>query len=255
MIADLSSKDGVPWKFSPSRSDVAQEKKELRTTKRSAIFTDIPCKQEFLAVMDYCDTLGYADIVDYQYIFFLLRLSSEIVKINLDDPYDWEPRKIKPPETAATATEPKCDTKEKIAHKEEGKAMTARTSTPVATGKDSIPLTPPRKLSDENKPSKSNKSLKTGKELEKSKKPSKKQKEKVFVDPALKVLKKKLEPSSRELEPSGKEGPRDSMSGMEKDQPSSSAGNEVDTLLKPKEQPLNDLRLGYQQFRKAKLSK
>lgn len=74
MIADLSSKDGVPWKFSPSRSDVAQEKKELRTTKRSAIFTDIPCKQEFLAVMDYCDTLGYADIVDYQYIFFLLRL-------------------------------------------------------------------------------------------------------------------------------------------------------------------------------------
>ncbi|VDM31967.1 unnamed protein product [Toxocara canis] len=53
------------------------------------------CAAEFGKIMDYVDSLHYADRVDYSFIYEMLKTAAIVCDANLSLPYDWEDDKSK----------------------------------------------------------------------------------------------------------------------------------------------------------------
>jgi tau tubulin kinase len=90
LLLDLVQMQGLPWRRLNDRNDVKKVKEDCREQRRSELFVDLECKEEFSAILAYIDNLTYADKIDYQYIYDTMKLAANVCRANLDDPFDWE---------------------------------------------------------------------------------------------------------------------------------------------------------------------
>jgi len=90
LLLDLMVLGGLPWRKLPDKIDVMKCKEESRKG-RGKLFQGLnKCQESLGKILDYIDSLGYSDKVDYSFIYHLLKVAAIESNVQIDGLYDWE---------------------------------------------------------------------------------------------------------------------------------------------------------------------
>ncbi|CAD5234057.1 unnamed protein product [Bursaphelenchus xylophilus] len=93
LLLDLIVPVGLPWKKMAERDDVLKCKDEIREDsekRNNTFFYRIPCKDYLTKMLQYIDSRGYTDKVDYEFLYDGIKATASKSGVKLDAPYDWE---------------------------------------------------------------------------------------------------------------------------------------------------------------------
>jgi len=102
LLLDLMVFGGLPWRRMTDKNEVMKLKEESRRD-RTKLFQGLHnCQETLSKLLDYIDSLGYSDKVDYNFIYSLLKIAAIESNVQIDGVYDWEGEEHQPPPPTRT---------------------------------------------------------------------------------------------------------------------------------------------------------